>query len=212
MSRLARADLPAVMGVMDADPGTRDRHRPTARRHQVWHERSGRAACRVGRRIVAEALLVEPSAGLAGLPSGPSPAGDTPGTSAVAFGLAAAAFGVGATGGRPGGGIGGGHRPGHGRRAARRSSGTGTRSAPSAGAPGRGRGRGHRRMPAIRSTRGHRRRASTSRWRVTRRPRSGCSRPDVHRSASGDPSARARRRWWRRSCPGCWRPVGRWSW
>jgi urease accessory protein len=92
VSRLARADLPALLGVMNADP---DRviaiDRILASTKLAREEREG--ACRVGRRIVAEAALVEPSAGLLAFERAIA-AGSTPGTSGVAFGLAAAAFGV----------------------------------------------------------------------------------------------------------------------
>ncbi len=92
-SRSAMADLPALMAVMDAEPGrviAIDRCLLTTK--LAREEREG--TCRVGRRLVVEALAIEPSAALLAFQRAVE-AGDTPGTSAVAFGLAAAAFGIG---------------------------------------------------------------------------------------------------------------------
>ena len=92
-SRLALADLPALMGVMTTEPVrvvAIDRRLLTTK--LAREERDG--ACRVGRRLVAEATLVEPSSALLSFQRSIE-AAETPGTSAVAFGLAAAAFGVG---------------------------------------------------------------------------------------------------------------------
>ena len=102
LSRFARADLPAVLWSHDAaraigagDPAacarlvSVDRHLRAAK--LAREEREGSE--RVGRRIVVEAAALAPSAALAAYETAIR-AGEAPGNSAVAFGVAAESFAV----------------------------------------------------------------------------------------------------------------------
>lgn len=102
-SRFARADLPALLWAHDAAHGFETDDRPglvavLAIDRQLRavklarEERDGSE--RVGRRIVIEASALAPSACL-GAYDAAIRAGEAPGNSAVAFGIAANAFGIG---------------------------------------------------------------------------------------------------------------------
>jgi urease accessory protein len=93
-SRLAYADLPATAGATDADlERVVAIDRALSASKLATEERRG--STRVGRRIVDEVSRLVADGRLAAF-AGAIDAGRTPGTSAVAFGLAASAMGVGA--------------------------------------------------------------------------------------------------------------------